>query len=330
MTAAAVRRACWSACWSTPAGGGPRAPPWSAGKYPWLGGSFGGRTRGPASTRLPGVLRAALSGRVCLPPSAQRTKVHDQSGEGVRAPLQELLHPGLPAPRVSPRLRGLRGPGAERPGPSQASPDLRPHCLHWNSSPQPQELPSGIIRAVGGLGPAGFCSVSHPAPIAVPPWLLRSQTGPEPEFRGKASRTAQGPKGGSLPLGSAEYVLRTASWDSPEVLWSLTQARGRRSPPDHPPVSPVLPPHPQAVGTCWLPAGHHPGHSLLGHRKRHLPAGEWRPLWSAPLVLENLGSPAGPQAERRPGACDLFTRGQRPRSLRPRHGYCAGPSPRPP
>lgn len=35
-------------------------------------------------------------------PPAQWTEVYDESGEDVRAPLQELLHPGLPAPRVSP------------------------------------------------------------------------------------------------------------------------------------------------------------------------------------------------------------------------------------
>lgn len=42
-----------------------------------------------------------------LVPSAQWTEVHDESGEAVRASLQELLRPCFPAPWVSPSPLGL-------------------------------------------------------------------------------------------------------------------------------------------------------------------------------------------------------------------------------
>lgn len=94
---------------SVPPCSGGRARPTRGGRSSWAGrperaqlprplGPWGGG----AGVRWGGWVGAAEQDTVCLlSPCAQRTEVPDQSGEGVGTSLQELLHPGRPAPGVS-------------------------------------------------------------------------------------------------------------------------------------------------------------------------------------------------------------------------------------
>lgn len=110
----------------------------------------------------------------CLPP-AQWTEVSDQSGEAVWAPHQELLHPGLPAPRVSTRPLGTPQRHRQRTaGVNQASPSPEPVpnktpgprlCQGFprpvsviNTSPQPDSL----TRIIGAPG-----LMAQPPPVSL-------------------------------------------------------------------------------------------------------------------------------------------------------------------
>ena len=109
------------------------------------------------------------------PPPAQWTEVSDQSGEAVWAPHQELLHPGLPAPRVSMRPLGTPQRHRQRTaGVNQASPSPEPVpnktpgprlCQGFprpvsviNTSPQPDSL----TRIIGAPG-----LMAQPPPVSL-------------------------------------------------------------------------------------------------------------------------------------------------------------------
>lgn len=84
-------------------------------------------TPSPPRDEEPCDLRGWGGWRVTWPVSPAQWTVSDQSGEAVWAPHQELLHPGLPAPRVSTRPR--RTPQRHRQrtaGVNQASPSPEP------------------------------------------------------------------------------------------------------------------------------------------------------------------------------------------------------------